>query len=89
VQDDIDVTDDAVLFSIEFNDASARVVHQGSPPELFDPGQPVVLEGHWAATGDDFLADEIIVKHDEQYEADNGDRIADAEDGQTGSSTTP
>ena len=32
-------------------------------------------------TRDVFESDEILVKHDEQYEADNGDRIADAEDG--------
>ena len=29
------------------------------------------------------------MKHDEQYEADNGDRIADAEDGQTGDTVRP
>ena len=35
------------------------------------------------------MSDKILVKHDEQYEADNGDRIADAEDGQTGDAPTP
>ena len=34
-------------------------------------------------------SDEILVKHDEQYEADNGDRIADAEDGQSGDDLGP
>ena len=29
------------------------------------------------------------MKHDEQYEADNGDRIADAEDGQSGDAVGP
>ena len=36
-----------------------------------------------------FHSDEILVKHDEQYEADNGDRIEDAEDGQTGDASAP
>ena len=29
------------------------------------------------------------MKHAEEYEADNGDRIDDAEDGQTGDTTAP
>ena len=86
VQGAVDTVADGVTFMIAFNGVEVPVVHDGDPPELFEPGVPVVLEGQWAtdASGDAFHSDEILVKHDEQYEADNGDRIADAEDGQSG-----
>jgi cytochrome c-type biogenesis protein CcmE len=89
VQDDIDATTDRVSFTIAFNGTEVPVVHDGDPPELFEPGIPVVLEGRWDPTLTFFESDEILVKHDEQYEADNGDRIADAEDGQTGDAPAP
>ena len=89
VQDDIDATTDRVTFTIAFDGTEVPVVHDGDPPELFEPGIPVVLEGRWDPTLTFFESDEILVKHDEQYEADNGDRIADAEDGQTGTATDP
>ena len=91
VQEGVDTVPDGVTFSIAFNGVEVPVVHQGDPPELFEPGIPVVLEGHWAAdaSGDAFHSDEILVKHDEQYEADNGQRIVDAEDGQSGDTSAP
>ena len=95
VQTEAEAVDDGVTFVIAFNGAEVTVVHDGDPPELFEVGTPVVLEGLWAtddsSTGTDvpFLSDEILVKHDEQYEAENGDRIADAEDGQSGDATSP
>ena len=90
VQDDIEAVDGGgVLFTITFNDEVMQVVHEGDPPELFEPGIPVVLEGHWSTTAEPFLSDEIIVKHDEQYEAENEDRLEDAEDGESGGSSSP
>jgi cytochrome c-type biogenesis protein CcmE len=89
VQDDIDTTTDRVTFTIAFNGVDVPVVHDGDPPELFEPGIPVVLEGRWDPTLTFFESDQILVKHDEQYEADNSDRIADAEDGATGDAPTP
>jgi len=89
VQDDVETTDDGVTFTISFNGTDVHVVHDGDPPEMFATGTPVVLEGRWSDDTDEFHSDEILVKHDEQYEADNGDRIADAEDGQTRDTTTP
>ena len=65
------------------------VEHDGDPPELFEPGIPVVLEGHWAGSGEAFKSDRILVKHSEEYQAENGDRLDDAEDGETADSTTP
>ena len=50
-------------------------MHEGDPPELFQPGIPVVLEGRWS--GDHFASDRIMVKHSEQYKAGNPDRVKD------------
>jgi cytochrome c-type biogenesis protein CcmE len=78
--------DGQVDFAVAYNGESVAVVHQGDPPELFQPGIPVVVEGHWDEHGDVFVSDRIIVKHSEQYEADHGDRIKDADE--NGSVTT-
>ena len=51
-----------------------HVVHQGDPPELFQAGLPVVLEGRWQ--GDVFASDRILVKHSEEYKASNPDRVS-------------
>jgi cytochrome c-type biogenesis protein CcmE len=87
VLDDVESTDDGVTFTVKFNDVEVPVVHAGDPPELFEPGIPVVLEGRWAASGDQFDSDAIRVKHSEEYEADNGERLRDAEDGEGGDAT--
>ena len=88
VQDDVATRDQELTFTVAFNDADMAVRHDGAPPELFEPGTPVVLEGRWADDGARFESDEIIVKHDEQYEAENEDRLDDAEDGRS-SDTAP
>ena len=64
---------DSVDFTVFFGGASVNVVHQGDPPELFQPNIPVVLEGHWS--GDYFASDRIMVKHSSSYAADNPDRL--------------
>lgn len=64
----------AVRFSIESNDVQVAVFHEGDPPDLFQEDIPVVLEGAWSQTDDVFLSDEILVRHTEEYEADNPDR---------------
>ena len=74
VEGSVDETDDGVSFQVEFNGVTAGVVHQGDPPELFQPGIPVVLEGHWE--GEVFASDRILVKHTSEYEAENEDRLA-------------
>jgi cytochrome c-type biogenesis protein CcmE len=68
-------------FAVVFNGVSVDVEHQGSPPDMFRPGQPVVIEGHW--DGAVFAGDRILVKHDETYESkdDYQDRISQAEEG--------
>lgn len=82
-----DPTDDGIAFAVAYNDVEVDVRHQGDPPELFDVGIPVVLEGRWDPSGDFFASDRILVKHSEQYEAENEDRLVDAERG--GASDAP
>jgi cytochrome c-type biogenesis protein CcmE len=76
-------TDDGVTFDVEYNDVSVAVHHVGDPPELFRPGVPVVLEGHWDQSGEFFASDRMMVKHDAEYEEreDYDERITEAEEG--------
>ncbi len=78
-------------FTVAFDDVLVDVVSQGTPPDLFAEGVPVVLEGHWvqgpapagvewpegANDGWYFDADRVLVKHDEDY---RNERIEEAED---------
>ena len=87
--DSIDPTDQGVDFTVAYNGVDVAVHHAGDPPELFQPGIPVVVEGRWDASGDFFRSDTIRVKHSEQYEADNKGRLDDAERGGSVDSTAP
>lgn len=75
VLDDVREQGDDVAFTIENNGVKVPVVHTGSPPELFKPSIPVVLEGRW--DGAHFASDRIMVKHTESYRAKNPDRVKD------------
>lgn len=82
-----------LAFGVVFNEAVVDVVHTGDPPELFQPGVPVVLEGAWqrgpgpgpafAEDGWHFASDRMLVKHDNDYRSrdDYDERITDAETG--------
>lgn len=74
---------DTVRFEVTYNDVAVPVSHVGDPPDLFRPGIPVVLEGHWAEGSDVFESDRILVKHDEEYESreDYERRVGEAEQG--------
>jgi cytochrome c-type biogenesis protein CcmE len=63
-----------VSFRIASNGVEVPVTHRGDPPELFQPGIPVVLEGRFQGPG--FASDRILVKHSETYVAENPDRVA-------------
>ena len=65
--------DDDVSFRIESKGVEVAVVHHGDPPEMFQPGIPVVLEGRFE--GDTFDSDRILVKHSETYVADHPERV--------------
>ncbi len=60
-----------VAFEVEDCGTSVRVVHSGAPPELFQEGIGIVVEGVW--TGTEFESDTMLVKHDEQYRTDSED----------------
>ena len=81
VDDSVEETDAGVAFQVTFNGVTVDVVHRGDPPELFQPGIPVVLEGHW--DGEVYASDRILVKHSSEYEADNEDRLREADEGQS------
>jgi cytochrome c-type biogenesis protein CcmE len=66
----IEVADDVVHFTVTDYAVEIPVVTSATPPELFDAGIPVILEGSFA--GDVFEADEIILRHEEEYDTPEG-----------------
>lgn len=76
VQADVQKVGEHVRFTIEFNKVDVAVDHTGDPPDLFQAGLPVVLEGHWSSDGSYFASDRILVKHSEDYKAQNPDRVS-------------
>ena len=73
VDGSVHATADGARFRIENAGVVVPVVHHGDPPELFKPGIPVVLEGHWQ--GATYDSDLIMVKHSEQYKAKHPTRV--------------
>ncbi|HUP85325.1 MAG TPA: cytochrome c maturation protein CcmE [Acidimicrobiales bacterium] len=73
VTDSVHETDGGVRFDIISAGVVVPVLHRGDPPELFKPGIPVVLEGHW--DGDVYASDRIMVKHTSEYREKNPDRV--------------
>jgi cytochrome c-type biogenesis protein CcmE len=74
---------DTVDFTVAYNGVEVAVAHTGTPPDMFEPGIPVVVEGHWRDGADVFDSDSMLIKHDATYESkdDYEDRISDAEQG--------
>ena len=68
-------------FSISSGSTEVPIVDSGTPPQLFQPGIPVVLVGHFEAgngpggTSTTFLSNEIMVKHSSTYIAAHPNRI--------------
>jgi cytochrome c-type biogenesis protein CcmE len=82
VENDVKRTPDGADFTITYQGVEVPVDHTGDPPQLFKPGEPVVLQGHFAHTGQHlFLSDQMLVKHDATYTAKNGARLTQAEKG--------
>ncbi|MGH9093546.1 MAG: cytochrome c maturation protein CcmE, partial [Acidimicrobiales bacterium] len=73
VENDVARNASATTFSIFQNGTTVRVVDSAQPPQLFRPGIPVVLEGHWQ--GDVYAADLIMVKHTASYTEAHPDRL--------------
>ena len=67
----IEETEDGVRFAVGDGAASITVVHTGAPPQLFREGIGVVVEGAWE--GGRFHSDVLLIDHDEQYRAPDGE----------------
>jgi len=64
-----------VAFVVEAGGVKVAVTNAGSPPQLFQPGIPVVVVGHFVGTTDRFASDEILVKHSNVYIAAHPNRV--------------
>ena len=79
VEGSVTETDDGVDFVITYGGVDMPVSHTGTPPELFGPDIPVVIEGSLIDNGERFSSDEILIRHDNEYDEEHPDRINDAE----------
>ena len=73
VANDVRKVDRGLRFSISNQGVVVSVVSTGSPSQLFKPGIPVVLDGHWQ--GDVYDSNLIMVKHSASYNAAHPDRV--------------
>jgi cytochrome c-type biogenesis protein CcmE len=73
VENDVRRSGQDTVFTIYGPGQAVEVRSSGSPPQLFKPGIPVVLEGHWQ--GDTYLSDLIMVKHTASYTEAHPDRV--------------
>jgi cytochrome c-type biogenesis protein CcmE len=64
-----------VAFVVESSGVKVSVTNSGSPPQLFQPGIPVVVVGHFVGTTDRFASDQILVKHSNVYIAAHPNRV--------------
>lgn len=63
-------------FDITYGGATIPVHYQGEPGGIFKEGLPVVVEGRMGTDGV-FAGDRVLVKHTEQYRAENPGRVPD------------
>jgi cytochrome c-type biogenesis protein CcmE len=73
VEPDVRQVAGATRFSIIANGVRVQVVNSRQPPQLFKPGIPVVLEGHWQ--GPVYVSDRIMVKHTASYVEAHPERL--------------
>ncbi len=73
VEHDVHQVGKTIRFDIYADGVAVGVDSSGSPPQLFQPGIPVVLVGHWQ--GNVFASDEIMVKHTARYVAAHPGRL--------------
>lgn len=103
--DTITTTARGVDFVITHNGVDVTISHQGNPPDLFQPGIPVVVEGRWTRVGDPevvapdgslptdggwfFTSDRALVMHTEVYQEEHPDRVSDYTDSDQPASSQP
>ncbi len=69
-------TDGITTFAISFGGATLPVRYEGQPGGIFEECEPVVVHGE--LVDGTFQGDRVEVKHSNEYEAANADRLADA-----------
>jgi cytochrome c-type biogenesis protein CcmE len=74
-QGSVSETGGVTTFVMSFNGVELPVRYEGEPGGIFQECVPVVVHGRLDEETDVFDGDRVEVKHDNQYEADNGDRI--------------
>ena len=57
---------DDLTFEVTDGSATIPVTLLNTPPPMFNEEVPVLLEGSWS--GDLFVADDALIRHDENYE---------------------
>lgn len=67
-------------FVIEFNGVALPVSYEGEPGGVFQECVPVVVHGRLDDATGVFAGDRVEVKHSNEYEAQNQDRLDEAED---------
>lgn len=80
-KDSVDSSTVTTRFVITFNGASMPVELGSKPTGLFQECIPVVVTGKVLRAADGsryFAGEEVIVKHDNEYDAENEERIDDA-----------
>ena len=76
VQGSVQRVDADTDFDITFAGATIPVHYAGEPGGIFKEGLPVVVEGRMGTDGT-FAGDRVLVKHTEQYRAQNPGRVPD------------
>jgi cytochrome c-type biogenesis protein CcmE len=64
-----------VAFVVVSSGVKVAVTNSGSPPQLFQPGIPVIVVGHFVGATNRFASDEILVKHSNSYIAVHPNRV--------------
>jgi len=71
----VDTTDGVTSFTISFGGVTMPVRYDGQPGGIFEECQPVVVHGE--LVDGRFQGDRVEVKHSNEYEAENADRLDD------------
>ena len=69
-------TDGITTFAISFGGTTLPVRYEGQPGGIFEECEPVVVHGE--LVDGTFQGDRVEVKHSNEYEAANADRLSDA-----------
>jgi cytochrome c-type biogenesis protein CcmE len=69
----VETVNGITTFSISFNERTMPVRYEGQPGGIFEECEPVVVHGE--LVNDVFEGDRVEVKHSNEYEAENAERL--------------